>query len=115
MRLPTTCHECLQIDSLDTELEFIQFPHDFIVDFTCSKRGHRNIAYIQELDWEMLITSAGIALSEGYPMEAVSGIAAGVERFMEYVTKVLCGSFGVSREAFEAAWKDVSRQSERQL
>lgn len=115
MRLPVICNECLKVDSRNARVDILQFPNDFIVDFICAKAGHRNLAYIQEPSWEMLITSAGIALSEGYPMEAVSGIAAGVERFLEFASRAICKSFDVKAEVFNEAWKHMSRQSERQL
>ena len=93
----------------------MHFPNDFIVDYTCAKAGHRNLVYIQEPNWEMLITSGGIALSEGYPMEAVSGIAAGLERFTEFASRAILKSFGANDQAANGAWKHMSRQSERQI
>jgi hypothetical protein len=114
MRLPVVCIDCLMQRPGFETLQIIPFPHDYIIDFTCD-RGHRNLEYVQEADWEVLITSAGLALSEGYPMEAVSAIAAGVERFAEFATKAICKSFNTSDDVIETTWKQVSRQSERQI
>jgi hypothetical protein len=114
MRLRVVCLDCLMERPGAESLQVIPFPHDYIVDFTCD-RGHRNLQYIQEADWKILITSGGVALSDGYPMEAVSAIAAGVERFSEFAARAICKSLNTSDDVIQGTWKHVSRQSERQI
>ena len=47
--------------------------------------------------------------------EAAFNLAASLERFLEFTVHVLSLHHGISTDEFRATWKDVARQSERQL
>jgi hypothetical protein len=63
----------------------------------------------------MLFEIALNAIVDGYHREAVSSFAASIERFFEFAIAVLASNRAVEPSVFDAAWKMVSSQSERQL
>lgn len=56
-----------------------------------------------------------MALRDGYAREAVSSIAAWLERFFEYYVLVVSLKHGIAYEHFVRAWNPISRLSERQF
>ncbi len=56
-----------------------------------------------------------MALLDGYSREAISSMAASLERFFEYYILVICLKNDIAYEQFGEAWKPVAKQSERQL
>jgi len=87
---------------------------DGLYKVTCSK-GHTTVTAIQEQKFEVLFDLGAMALLDGYPREAVSSIAASLERFYEFYVQVISLKHGVSIDEFANAWKHVSAQSERQF
>jgi len=87
---------------------------DGLLSVNCSN-GHATITAIQEQKYEILFDLAVMALLDGYPREAATGMAASLERFYEFSIKVLCAKRGIDDSKFRGAWKLVANQSERQF
>lgn len=115
MRLRMTCMECFREDGKPSEeAASVELRDDGLYAVTCS-RGHTSVTAIQEQKFEILFDLGAMALLDGYPREAVSSMAASLERFIEHYTLVAALKHGITYEAFLEAWKPISRQSERQL
>ena len=78
-------------------------------------RGHKSFVVLNNLKFELLFEMGLNALVDGYGREAVSSFAAAIERFYEFHWRVTMAHFSVPEETVTAAWKILSRQSERQL
>jgi len=115
MRLAIPCMACFQADGKPSdEAISVELRDDGLYTVTCS-RGHATVTAVQEQKFEILFDLGAMALLDGYPREAVSSMAAALERFFEYYVQVVCLKHGIAYDAFAEAWKPVSRQSERQL
>jgi hypothetical protein len=73
------------------------------------------VTAIQEQKFEVLFDLGAMALLDGYPREAISSIAASLERFLEYYVQVIAMKQGISPQALVDARKPLSHSSERQL
>ncbi|MDT7849838.1 hypothetical protein Q9292_09465 [Methylophilus sp. VKM B-3414] len=80
----------------------------------CSK-GHKSAILLQSQKFEVLLESAANALIEGYTLEAASSLSSAYERFFEFAINVFCKKSNTSKEALEETFKQVSKQSERQV
>ncbi len=80
---------------------------------TC-KQGHKFTYIYPEERFELLFKSGVQAYFDGYYREAVSSIAASVERLYEFAIKVICHASELDSGEFGNAWSVVSKQSERQ-
>jgi hypothetical protein len=115
MRLGITCMGCLEVDGRPSEEAVsVEMRDDGLYMITC-RRGHTTVTAVQEQKFEILFDLGAMALLDGYPREAVSSIAAALERFQEYYVQVLSLKHGITYDTFMTAWKPISRQSERQL
>lgn len=85
-----------------------------VANIECS-RGHKSVLLLQSQKFEILLESAANALLEGYTIEAASSLSAAYERFFEYAIKVLCKKNSITKEALDKTFKQVSKQSERQI
>lgn len=92
----------------------LQINDQNVYEFICQK-GHRNALVHQEQKFELLFESALYAIKDGYLREAISSIASGMERFYEFAVKVICAQNNIPIELVEEGWKQMSKQSERQL
>jgi len=81
---------------------------------TC-KNNHTVKALLQHVRYELLYESGIVASLVGFQREAVSSIAAALERFYEFAIEVFTLCSGVDPQMHEAAWKQVKKQSERQF
>jgi hypothetical protein len=99
---------------IDPGLFYIQINDQNIYEFTC-RNGHRNIVIHQVEKFELLFESASNAIMDGYFRDAVSSIAASLERLYEFTIKVISVENDLPLDQVEKAWKQVSKQSERQL
>lgn len=115
MKLLTPCMQCFQEQGHPSE-EMIsaELFDDGLLRVHCLQ-GHTTIAVIQEQKHEILFDHALMALIDGYPREAATGMAATLERFYEFVLKVLCKKHGIEASAYKNSWKSISAQSERQF
>jgi hypothetical protein len=115
VRLAIACMACFQEDGKPSdEATSVEMRDDGLYTVTCS-RGHVTVTALQEQKFELLFDLGSMALLDGYPREAVSSMAAALERFYEYYVQVVCLKQGIPYESFIEAWKPVVRQSERQL
>src|SRR5258706_8400959 len=115
MRLAVACMACFQVDGKPSaEATSVEMRDDGLYTVTCS-RGHVTVTAIQEQKFEILFDLGAMALLDGYPREAVSSMAAALERFYEYYVQVVCLKQGIPYESFTEAWRPVARQAERQL
>jgi len=115
MRLRVPCMHCFQEQGYPSdELLSVELRDDGLLRVTCPN-GHDTITAIQEQKYEILFDLAVMALLDGYPREAATGLAASLERFYEFLIKTLCAKHGISDVALHASWRLVSNQSERQF
>ncbi|WP_052452945.1 hypothetical protein [Paenibacillus polymyxa] len=132
MKINVVCIDCLQ-QGKKNELK-CDLTDSLSYDFTCN-RGHKNVFLLQSHKFELLFQMGLYAFSDGYFREAVSNFAAAVERFHEFCIAVLSWELGNKNVVtdqnsdvhshslmdehfnveYKNAWKELSRQSERQL
>lgn len=113
MKLLLNCVHCL-VDDQSTNLVDVDLRDDGFYELTCSK-GHRSANLLQNQKYQLLFESGALALLDGHTREAVSGFASALERFLEFYIKVICLEHNIAYEDVENCWKDVKKQSERQL
>jgi len=92
----------------------IELQNDGLYKVTCP-RGHVTVTAIQEQKFEVLFDLGAMALLDGYTREAVSSIAASLERFFEYYVAVVSLKHGIAHEHFIKAWSPISKRSEQQV
>ena len=119
MRTVAACPACLEAQTasgvqpafkpLSGELDDCGYIH-----VNCDQ-GHYGIVIYDARRYEVLIESAAKAFVDGYTNEVVAVMSAALERAYEFYIRVSCRAKGISRDAFEDAWKGVSAQSERQF
>jgi hypothetical protein len=98
----------------EDDILFVEIQDDSYYEGVCP-RGHRRAVVLTTRKFEILFQFGAMALIDGYAREAVASFAAGLERFYEYWVRVQLLYSGVTPEALDAAWKQISAQSERQL
>jgi len=84
------------------------------IHVTCEHR-HYGIVVYNERRYNVLVKSAARAFLDGYTNEVVAVMSSALERAYEFYVRVSCAAKGVNPQAFEATWKVVVSQSERQL
>lgn len=89
--------------------------YDEVLAFIECKKGHKSAILLQSQKFEVLFESAANALIEGYTLEAASSLSSAYERFFEFATNVFCKKYNIPNEALEETYKQVSKQSERQI
>jgi hypothetical protein len=77
--------------------------------------GHETVAKIPASQFELLFEFGCSALVDGYSREAITCFASSIERFHEFASRFLLAQRGLTREDVENWWRQVKRQSERQL
>ena len=113
MEITIRCPDCAGKDSIHFAVKLEQ-KNDCVHEVECP-RGHRfkiNIAYHP---FQKLFEIAVYALADGYFRESIGSFAASYERFLELFVRIVHQGKGIEMNAFDATWKKVSRQSERQL
>ncbi|MTH15985.1 hypothetical protein [Flavobacterium sp. LC2016-01] len=114
MKIKTTCMKCTFEDGRETEPISLQITNNNLYIFECPY-GHKNALYQQQQKFELLYESAVHAINDGYLREAVSSIAASLERFYEFFIKIICTKNEINEDIFDQTWNLLSKQSERQL
>jgi hypothetical protein len=84
------------------------------IHVTCEHK-HYGVVVYNERRYSVLVKSAARAFLDGYTNEVVAVMSSALERAYEFYIRVSCAAKGVNPQAFEAAWKVVASQSERQL
>jgi hypothetical protein len=98
-----------QLSWLDTELA-----EDGVTRVIC-EYGHESTLLHTGRRHQVLFESGCKALLDGYSNEAVSSVAAALERSYEFFVRVASRKVGIDAQALATTWKNVSAQSERQL
>lgn len=115
MRLPINCMECFRVDGRPSDVAIsVELRDDGLYQVICP-RGHATVTAIQQQKFEVLFDLGAMALLDGYTREAVSSIAASLERFFEYYVLVVSLKHGITYEHFIRAWRPIAKLSERQL
>jgi len=115
MKIPLTCFQCMKEDISSVKvLGFLEWRDDGRYDVTCPK-GHRSVNILQQRLFELLYDIGAYAIQDGYYREAVSSFSSSLERFYEFFVKVVCIEKNINEELYQIVWKQVSKQSERQL
>lgn len=120
MRIPAWCHECVSDGELgerapaNEDVHLIDVEEDNAYVGRC-KNGHVIKFTLQTMRFELLFESGIVAMLAGFHREAISSIAAAVERFYEFSIESFIEKAGVRAEDLETAWKQVATQSERQF
>ena len=96
------------------ELSRVEFRDDGRYELICSS-GHETTTVLQQQKFEVLFEIGAHAILDGYYREAVSSFTSSLERFYEFVIRVLLESSSGSDSLCQACWASVSNQSERQL
>lgn len=108
-----TCFEEKGIPRFST-FSMQNIPPNGVAFNTCDK-GHLSAFVTQAHQFELLSEIAVKAIEDGYYRESVASFAAALERLYEFYVEITSSSNDVDLSEFKAAWKHVSRQSERQL
>ena len=115
MRLFTMCMACLkELGHPSFEPLFVPYFDERILEFTCS-RGHKNVQVIQSQKFEVLLESGANALLADFTLEASASFSTALERLYEFAFKVLIIDSGISNDSYAEMFKEMARQSERQL
>jgi len=115
MKIFATCMEChKEFGHPSFEPIIADYYEDAVAFIECS-RGHKSALLLQSQKFEILLESAANALLEGYTIEAASSLSAAYERFFEFSINVLCKKNDITKQALEETFKQVSKQSERQI
>jgi hypothetical protein len=109
------CIQCAKEHGITEEdISYIDIKDENYYETTC-RRGHTRFTILTQPKFEILFEMGAVALIDGYTREAVSSMAAALERFYEYWLHVIMLKAGIPQDRFQEAWKIVSRQSERQF
>jgi hypothetical protein len=107
--------KCTDVEGIQNFKElYVELNDNSVYKLICDK-GHESIVFIQEQKFEILFEMGTMALLDGYTREAVSSIAAAIERFYEFCIQVFVINKGIDYEVFEKTWKLMKSQSERQI
>lgn len=93
---------------------FAPYYEDMIAPIQCA-RGHKTVAMLQSQKFEVLLESGATALAAGFTLEAAATFSAAFERFMEFAAKVMLLHMGMDTAAYDEMFKEMARQSERQI
>lgn len=115
MKIFAPCMECQkELGHPSFEPIFADYYEEAVAYIECS-RGHKSAVLLQSQKFEILLESAANALIEGYTIEAASSLSAAYERFFEFSINVFCKKNAITKQALEETFKQVSKQSERQI
>jgi len=112
MKLNFQCAKCFMENV--TTIDFVQIQEDDLYEFHCSK-NHRNIYFVNNEKFELLMESAVNAIADGYYREAISAMAASLERLQEFAIRIILRKNHFVGEQIDAGWNTIRKQSERQL
>jgi hypothetical protein len=111
VKLPIACFDC----GVENEVySYVEISDDNVLRAKCPS-GHEGAAAMQNPRFELLFESGAYALVDGYTREAASSFAVALERFYEYWVQCTLLDGGASPECVRTFWKEVAKQSERQL
>ena len=117
MKIRLSCANCYKRDSPATQGSYRYAPlqEDPLYEFKCSLCGENTTILVMQRRFEVLFDIAVTAFVDGYPREGVSSASSSLERFYEFVIRVITRKNGIPQSHLSELWKLVSNQSERQL
>lgn len=107
MDFPFRCHGCGAENPQP-------YRDDNRYSWTCAC-GHKNAGALRNERFEILFDFGALAFLDGYYREAVANIATAFERLLEFFVRTAWSHAGIAPEQGTAAWKQLAKQSERQL
>ena len=119
MRIEINCNICSR-DKSEEKTSSVRYSRlcsvrdDGIYEFECPE-GHRSLTVLRTPKHEVLFAIASNALLDGYLRESIASFAASLERFYEFVIRVICRAKSIPQQDIKKCWKSVSKQSERQF
>jgi len=109
------CMECLkELGHPSFEPIVTDYYEEAFAYIECSL-GHKSAILLQSHKFEILLESAANALIEGYTLEAAASLSSAYERVFEFAINVFCKKSEVSKVSIKETFKQVSKQSERQI
>ena len=102
------------LDNLPPNFIPIELNEDGVYSFQCTN-GHVKWTFLQEQLFQILFDLGVLAISDSYTREAVSSFASSLERFYEFIIKLILLSDNVPEDKITNYWKVISKQSERQF
>ncbi len=115
MKLRFSCMQCFHEQGHPSdELMTMEMRDDGLYSLVCIK-GHTTVTVIQQQKFEILFDIGAMALLDGYPREAITSMAAALERFYEFYVRVICIKHEIDQTLLNKSWKLVENQSERQF
>jgi hypothetical protein len=92
----------------------IPYYEDRVAYLICSD-GHKTAFVVPSLKFEALMESGVNALDEDFTLEACASFSTALERVYEFGVKVMLTHQNVENTNYEIMFKEMARQSERQL
>ena len=121
MKVSVRCFKCDEEARKSNETRFpkhssLNLPvrDDGVYEVECVN-GHAITCILQAQLFELLFQIACNATLDEYYREGVASANCALERFFELFIRIICSSKSLDESEIEACWKNVSRQSERQL
>ncbi|PKM89155.1 MAG: hypothetical protein CVU87_05880 [Firmicutes bacterium HGW-Firmicutes-12] len=93
---------------------FIELRDDNVYEIVCDE-GHCSTIILHENKFELLFEMGVLAFIDGYYREAVTNLAASLERLYEYYINIVLLHRGINYKDIMITWKNVKNQSERQF
>jgi hypothetical protein len=87
---------------------------DGVYEFECPQ-GHQTTTVLRTPKHEVLYTIGANAFLDGYFRDGIASFAGALERYYEFALRVISRQKEIAPVAFEAIWKVMSKQSERQF
>lgn len=115
MKIFTMCMECQKELGHPSFEPIVTDYYEEALAFIECKRGHKSAVLLQSQKFEILLESAANALIDGYTLEAASSLSSAYERFFEFAIRVFCKKSNASADSVAESFKQVSKQSERQV
>lgn len=116
MKLPMTCLTCAITNQIGDQpwLNLVGVREDSRYQTVCP-RGHTEVVVLQNPKFDILYEIGANAILDGYYRDAIASFHASLERLYEFFARAVLRKKGVPDQMTETAWKQVHRQSERQL
>ncbi|WP_050483199.1 hypothetical protein [Pseudomonas sp. Ant30-3] len=115
MEIFATCIECMQTKGMPLLKPFhAQFFDDRISLVQCDY-GHDMAIVLKAQKFELLLESGANALIANFTLEASASFSAALERFFEFANKIFLTHLKMEDALYDAMFKTMSRQSERQM
>lgn len=115
MRYYLICHKCIEEKKGNGQFEIQVSPNnEGIYKATCCN-GHQHEVDILLHHFQVLFENGLQALADNYFFESFLSFTACYERFIEFFLNVVLKSNKVKEKDFNSTWKELAKQSERQI